>query len=222
MTDPVAARLAAFDACAVSDALDSLGLEGTVTGLIATLPGRRIAGRVRTLKLEAGKPAPGTPPRHLGAASIDASSPGDVIVVEQRTGIEAGSWGGLLARAALQKGIAAVISEGALRDVDEAREIGFPVFCRGFTAFTARGRVHEAATDIPVRIGAVTVETGDYVLADSSACVFVRPIDVERVIAAAARIAAREAAMIARIEADMPISTVLGADYEHMLDKQED
>ncbi|MEI9851444.1 MAG: hypothetical protein WDN24_12090 [Sphingomonas sp.] len=48
------------------------------------------------------------------------------------------------------KGIAGVIAEGPVRDVDEAREIGFPIFCRSFTAFTARARVHEAATDVPV------------------------------------------------------------------------
>jgi len=219
-TDPIAQRLLAFDACALSDALDSLGLAGTVTGLIATLPGRRIAGRVQTCKLAEGKPPEGAPVRHLGAASIDAAAAGEVIVVEQRTGRDAGCWGGILSRAARQKGIAAVIADGPLRDVDEAREIGFPVFCRSFTAFTARGRVHEAATGVPVRIGDVTVNPGDYVLADSSACVFVSPAHAEAAIAAAGRIAAREAEMIRRIEAGESASAVLGANYEHMLDNE--
>lgn len=218
--DDVASRLLKFDACALSDALDSLGLSGTVTGLIATLPGRRIAGRIHTCRLAEGKPPAGAPVRHLGAASIDASAPGEIIVVEQRTGRDAGCWGGILSRAARQKGVAAVIADGPLRDVDESREIGFPVFCRAFTAFTARGRVHEAATDVPVTIGAVTVNPGDYVLADSSACVFVSPANVEAVIAAANRIAAREAEMIRRIEAGETASAVLGANYEHMLDRE--
>lgn len=217
--DPVAGRLAAFDACALSDALDSLGLAGTVTGLVATLPGRRIAGRVRTCRLAAGRPPEGAPVRHLGAAAIDAAAPGEVIVVEQRTGLDAGCWGGLLSRAAQAKGIAAVVAEGPLRDVDEAREIGFPVFCRSFTAFTARGRVHEAETEEAVTVGDVTVRTGDWLLADSSACVFVSPENLEAVLAAAARIAAREAAMIARIEAGDTASAVLGASYEHMLER---
>lgn len=216
--DSITQRLLAFDACAFSDALDSLGLAGTVTGLTATLPGKRIAGRVHTCKLAEGKPPAGAPVRHLGAASIDAADPGEIIVVEQRTGRDAGCWGGILSRAALQKGVAAVIADGPLRDVDESREIGFPVFCRSFTAFTARGRVHEAATEVPVTIGDVTVNPGDYVLADSSACVFVSPDNVEAAIAAAERIAAREAAMIRRIEAGETASAVLGANYEHMLD----
>lgn len=217
--DALIARLRSFDACALSDALDSLGLFGTVTGLIATLPGQRIAGRVHTCKLAAGKPPAGAPVRHLGAASIDAAGAGEIIVVEQRTGADAGCWGGILSRAARQKGIAAVIADGPLRDVDEAREIGFPVFCRSFTAFTARGRIHEAATEVPVTIGTVKVNPGDYVLADSSACVFVSPDNIGAAIAAAEGIAAREGEMIRRIEAGESASAVLGATYEHMLER---
>lgn len=211
--------LAAFDACAVSDALDRLGLPGVVTGLTAILPGKRIAGRVRTCRLAAGRPPPGAPVRHLGAASIDAASAGEIIVVEQRTGLDAGCWGGLLSRAAQLKGIAGVIADGPLRDVDEAREIGFPVFCRSFTAFTARGRVHEAATDEPVTIGEITVNQGDFVLADSSACVFIAPERLDLVLVEALRIAEREAEMIRRLETGQAVSEVLGASYEHMLRK---
>jgi 4-hydroxy-4-methyl-2-oxoglutarate aldolase len=219
MSDPIAARLAAFDCCALSDALDSLGIPGAVTGLAATLPGTRIAGRVHTVKLAAGKPPPGAPVRHLCAAAIDASGPGEVIVIEQRTGIEAGSWGGILSRGARMKGVAGVISEGLVRDVDEAREIGFPIFCRGFTALTARGRVHEEATDVPIRVGDVTVEPGFYVVADSSAAVFVAPADAERVLTTVETIAAREAEIIRRLEAGESASAALGANYEHMLHK---
>jgi 4-hydroxy-4-methyl-2-oxoglutarate aldolase len=219
--EAIANRLLAFDACAVSDALDSLGLKGVVTGLIATSPGKRIAGRVHTCRLDAGKAPANAPVRHLGAASIDVAAPEEIIVVEQRTGVEAGAWGGVLSRAAKHKGIAAVIADGLLRDVDEVRELEFPVFCRGFTALTARGRVHEAATEVPVRIGAVTVSPGDYVLADSSACVFIAPASVESVIEAATRILGREAEMIRRIAAGESASAVLGANYEHMLEKRQ-
>lgn len=220
MTDEIAARLAAFDCCALSDALDSLALKGAVTGLIATLPGQRIAGRVHTVKLAAGNPPAGAPVRHLCAAAIDASEAGDIIVVEQSTGIEAGSWGGILSRGAKVKGIAGVISEGLIRDVDEAREIGFPIFCRGFTALTARARVHELATDVPVTVGGVTVEPGFYVVADSSAAIFIAPADVDRVLGAVTNIALREAQIVRRLEAGESASATLGANYEHMLQKE--
>jgi regulator of RNase E activity RraA len=219
MTDDIAARLGAFDCCALSDALDSLGLTGAATGLTATLPGERISGRVHTVKLAAGKPSVGAPVRHLCAAAIDAAAAGEVIVVEQLTGIEAGSWGGILSRGAKVKGVAGVISEGLVRDVDEAREIGFPIFCRGFTALTARARVHEEATDVPITIGGVRVEPGFYVVADSSAAIFIAPADAERVLEAVTNIAARETEIIRRLEAGESASAALGANYEHMLIK---
>jgi regulator of RNase E activity RraA len=219
MTDPISARLSAFDCCALSDALDSLGLAGVATGLTATIPGKRIAGRIHTVKLAAGKPPAGAPVRHLCATAIDASTEGEIIVVEQSTGIEAGSWGGILSRGAQVKGIAGVISEGLVRDVDEAREIGFPIFCRGFTALTARARVHEAATDVPIMVSGVRVEPGFHVVADSSAVVFIAPVDVERVLDAVTNIAARESEIIRRLETGESASAALGANYEHMLQK---
>ncbi|MCW3837605.1 RraA family protein [Sphingomonas canadensis] len=221
MGDKRLERLRRLDACAVSDTLDKLGLDGCVTGLRSASPGSRIAGRVHTVKLKAGNAPADRPPVHLGAAAIDASGAGDVIVVEQSTGIDAGCWGGILSRAARQKGVFGVIAEGLVRDVDEAREIGFPVFCRGYTARTARNRVYEDATDVPVIVGGFTVEPGFYVVCDSSAAVFVSPADIDRVLDAAEDIARREAEMTRRLEADEPASAVLGANYEYML-KRED
>lgn len=217
MSDSHVERLRRLDACAVSDALDKLGLPGCVTGLRSASPGRRIAGRVHTVKLVAGTPPRDRPPVHLGAAAIDASGPDDVIVVEQKTGIDAGCWGGILSRGAQHKGVAGVICEGLARDVDEAREIGFPVFCRGYTARTARNRVYEDATDVPVEIGGFTVEPGFYAICDSSAAVFIAPTDIEKVLAAAEDIAAREAEMTRRLATGEAASAVLGANYEYML-----
>lgn len=217
MSDSHVERLRRLDACAVSDALDKLGLPGCVTGLRSASPGRRIAGRVHTVKLVAGTPPRDRPPVHLGAAAIDVSGPDDVIVVEQKTGIDAGCWGGILSRGAQHKGVAGVICEGLARDVDEAREIGFPVFCRGYTARTARNRVYEDATDVPVEIGGFTVEPGFYAICDSSAAVFIAPTDIEKVLAAAEDIAAREAEMTRRLATGEAASAVLGANYEYML-----
>ncbi len=66
-------------------------------------------------------------------------------------------------------------------------------------------------------IGEVTVNPGDYVLADSSGVAFIPAAEIERVLDAAEAIAAREAAMTKDVEADQPVSQVMGASYEHML-----
>jgi len=219
MTDPYVQRLARIDCCAVSDALDKLGLTGTVTGLPQRSSTRRIAGRAITVKLVAKDRAPtlSGPPRHLGTTAIEGGGPGDVIVVEQRTGIDAGSWGGILSLAASLRGIEGIVADGPVRDIDEARAYDLPIYSRALTARTARGRVAEAATNVDIQIGEVTVSPGDYVLADNSAVIFVHSADVEAVVAAAEEIAAREAAMAKALLTGQPVGAVMGANYENML-----
>jgi regulator of RNase E activity RraA len=208
-------RLMKLDSCAVSDALDKLGLKGSVTGLERYSTDRRIAGRVVTVTLAAAEGRSNT--RHLCTAAIEAAQPGDVIVVEQRTGIDAASWGGNLALGAKMRNVAGVIVEGPARDLDDCRKLDFTVYARSHTARTARGRIVEVATNEPVTVGDVTVTPGDYVLADASAVVFVLAADIERVVATAESIMAREEAMAQALREGKPISQVMGANYEHML-----
>jgi len=220
MSDPaeILARLAAIDCCALSDALDKLGMAGQVTGLPRESGRGRLAGIAVTVRLGTGDPPPG-PPRHLGTMAIEAADALTVIMVEQRTGVEAGCWGGLLTRGAIQAGVRGVIADGPVRDIDEARELDFPIFTNRLTCLTARNRVVEKETNGPIRIGDVTVHPGDYVVADGSAVIIIRPDKVMAVLDAAEAIVAREAAMIAQIESGTTMSAVLGGNYEHMLEK---
>jgi 4-hydroxy-4-methyl-2-oxoglutarate aldolase len=214
-------RLRRLDACAVSDALDRLKLPGVVPGVPRQSGAGRIAGVAVTVKLDAGSPSPGSPhpgpPRHLGTAAIEIAGPDNVIVVEQRTGIEAGCWGGLLTLGAKVRGVAGVVADGPVRDIDEARMYDFPIFTRAVTAITARGRVVERSTNAPVIAWGVTVNPGDYVIADASAVIFIAAADIDRVLEVAESIAAREASMAKAILAGVPISKVMGGDYETML-----
>lgn len=214
--DDLRTRLSQIDACAVSDALDKLGLQGAVSGIHRYATDRRISGRVVTVRLEKDD-GRATAARHLGTTAIESSQPGDVIVIEQRTGIDAASWGGNLSFGARQRGIAGVIIDGPGRDMDEARQYDFPVFARDHTARTARGRIVETGTNVPITVGDVVVSPGDYVVADGSAVVFVPAADIERVLEAAEAIAARERAMVAALRDGAPISQVMGKSYETML-----
>ena len=227
MTDPNIQRLRRLDACAVSDALDKLGLPGAVTGLPLRSAGpggnSRIAGRAVTMKVGPGQPPPG-PPRHLGCTAIEQAGPDDIIVVEQRSGLEAGCWGGLLTLGARMRRVAGVVADGPLRDVDEAIGYEFPIYSRSLTSRTARGRVVELGTQVPVTLGAeqggqVTVQPGDYLLADRSAVIVIAAAEIERVLEAAETIVAKEAAMAKAILAGTPIGQVMGGNYEQMLEQ---
>ena len=216
--DDLIARLNGLDSCAVSDALDSLGLpNGAVTGIHRLSSDRRIVGRVRTVKLDRADGRSST--RHLCTAAIEAASPGDIIVVEQRTGIDAASWGANLAIGAKMRDVAGVVIDGPARDIDECRELDFPVFARSHTARTARGRIVEVATSEPITVGDVTVSSGDYVVADASAVVFVAQNEIRRVVETAESIMQRERAMARRLRGGTPVSQVMAASYERMWEK---
>jgi 4-hydroxy-4-methyl-2-oxoglutarate aldolase len=214
-------RLRRLDCCAVSDARDRLKIAGVISGVPQQSGSACIAGVLITVKLGIGTPLTGATPtsatRHLGTAAIEAGGPDHVIAIEQHTGIEAGSWGGMLTLGARVKGIAGVLADGPVRDIDEAREYGFPIFTRALTALTARGRIVEHATNVPITMWGAAVHPGDFVIADRSAVIFISSADVDRTLEAAEAIAARESAMTKAILGGTPIGEVMNSNYENML-----
>ena len=214
----VLARLSQLDACAVSDALDRLGLAGSVTGISRLTTTRRVSGRIVTVKM--GKDD-GQPPasRHLGTTAVETAQPGDVIVMEQRTGITAACWGGNLSLGAKLRQIAGTIVDGWARDIDDARELEYPIFARATTPRTARGRIVEVATNVPIVVGDATVDPGDFVIADGSGVVFIAQANVIRVLDAAEATANRERAVVAALHDGAAITEVMGRSYETMLKK---
>jgi regulator of RNase E activity RraA len=214
-------RLSKLDACAVSDAKDSLGLAPAISGLARQSGSRVLVGQVKTVTLVEGRPPADAPKVHLGARAITQAKK-DTVIVVSHPGIDAGGWGGVLSTGAQIAGVRGVIVDGPLRDADEARALNFPVFSRGTTARTARGRVFESATGAPIKIGAEIVSDGDFVIADGSGVVFIAARDIKQVLVAAEGIAAKEAAMVAALRSGRPITEVMGADYENMLQKTKD
>lgn len=209
------AQLKEFDTPTISDALDALSLPGAVFGLAPLTVKRRIAGCVRTVKL--GAPLPDLPKRHLGAGAIMAAQKGDIILIEHRGRTDVSGWGGLLSRASLAKGIVGVVVDGAVRDVDEAEELGLPVYARSPVPVTARGRVAEHDFGCPITIAGIAVDEGDYLLADGSGVVIVSQNRIDEVLMIAKRIFTKEQLMAADIDAGKPVGEVLGANYEDML-----
>jgi regulator of RNase E activity RraA len=214
--DELVERLKKLDTCAVSDALDRLGQVGVVLGLPPTGGPAKIAGRVVTMRLVDRTQANQATTRHLGTAAIEAANPGDVICIEHGRS-DAAAWGGILSAAAKTKGVAGVVCDGAARDIDEARELEFPVFARYNVPLTARGRIVEESFQQPIRVGRIDVNPGDLVLADGSGVVFLAADKAQEVIENAEMIAGREALMKEAVMRGDRVSEVMGRDYEQML-----
>jgi regulator of RNase E activity RraA len=192
-------QLRRLDACAVSDALDTLGLPGAVIGVRPLWPvSRVVAGRVRTI--QAGPRSASAAGEHIGSPLIVAAEADDVIAIANDGREDVSCWGGILSAAAVKRGIAGVLIDGACRDIAESQALALPVFGRAVVPVSARGRIVQTAMDVPIEFGGVAVHSGDYVVADSSGVVFVPADAAARVIELALRIVAREAAMVAAVE----------------------
>ena len=117
------------------------------------------------------------------------------------------------------RGVAGVIVKNPARDIDESQRLDFPVFARALTSRTARGRIAELDWGVPISVGDIAVSPGDCVIADGSAVVFVVAADLPRVLDAAEAIAAREAAIAEAVRSGKSVAEVMGAGYEHMLQR---
>ncbi|HEX9453532.1 MAG TPA: RraA family protein, partial [Candidatus Binatia bacterium] len=212
-------RLIKLDTCAVSDALDSLNLKGATWGVRPQWPCPKIAGRAVTMKI---KPAGlQQPTQHLGTAPIEAAQPGDVIVIDNGGKLEFSCWGGLLALSAKLKGVSGVVIDGASRDIDEARELEFPVYARSVVPMTARNRVVQESYNQEIQFAGVQCHPGDLVLADGSGIIIVPREKENEVVAAAEAIYAKEQEMAAGIRkgySGLEMLEKLG--YEQMLNKK--
>jgi 4-hydroxy-4-methyl-2-oxoglutarate aldolase len=218
-TDEAISRLAKVDTCAVSDALDRLGLKGAVLGLGPLWPCPRIVGRAVTVKI---KPAGlQKPKQHLCTPAIAAATASDVIVVDHGGRTDVAAWGGLLSLAAQVKKIRGVIVDGAARDVDESRELEFPVFARSAVQVTARGRVMQESFNEEIECAGAQVHPGDLVIADMSGVVFIPRAKEHEVLTQAEALAASEQRMAEAIRTGRSVVEVMETlGYEAMLSKE--
>ena len=200
-------RLERLDTCAISDALDQLKLQGAVIGVRPMWQCPKIAGRVTTVKIA---PAGQTrPEHHLATPAVESAEPGDVVVIDNAGRTDVSCWGDILANAAQVKGIRGVIIDGASRDIDGSRDIGFPVYARGAVPVTARGRIMQQDYNVMIQCGGVQVRPGDLVLADGSGVTFVPQEHAEDVLQTAERIVAREAEMVKAVRGGRSVVEVM-------------
>jgi 4-hydroxy-4-methyl-2-oxoglutarate aldolase len=216
--EPILERLAKLDTCAVSDGMDRLGLKGATFGVRPMWACPKIVGRAATMKI---KPVGlEKPKQHLGTAAIVAAQAGDIIVVDNGGRPDSSCWGGLLSLAAKTKGISGIVIDGACRDVDESRDLEFPVYARGALPMTARNRVMQESFNHEIQFAGVQVHPGDLVIADGSGVVVIPRSQEEEVVKEAEAVAATEARMADGIRQGMSVLEVLEKlGYEAMLTK---
>jgi 4-hydroxy-4-methyl-2-oxoglutarate aldolase len=128
--------------------------------------------------------------------ALELGRAGDIVVVDAGGETETSVVGGLMGGLAKNKGIRGMIVDGAGRDVDELRDIGWPIWMRAITARGTHtmfsGRKEELSINVPVACGGVVVRPGDFVVADEIG-VAVVPLDrAEEILGLAREQAERE------------------------------
>ena len=188
-----------------SDALDECGIPGAVpaTTLRPTDPAARIVGRALTVLNRK------SPERRKvsGLADIEAhnlAQPGDVLVVEGVAGIS--SMGGVSASIGKRQGEIAAIVDGAVRDIDHSRRIGYPIWSAGVSPITGKWRIETMAVNQPVHIAGVEVKPGDLVLADECGVCFIPLARAAEVLGVAQSLAASEARRLEKLGEGIPLS----------------
>jgi regulator of RNase E activity RraA len=202
----------------LADALDKVGIRGAVIGIRPMYDCPKILGRAVTIKITAAGMVKSK--YHLGVRAIDAASPGDVILIDNRGDLNNNCWGEILSMGAKMKKISGVVVDGAARDIDACREFGFPVYARGTVPITARGRIMEESFNEVIRIGDVQVKPGDIVMADINGVVIIPVEKLDEVLEAAEEILQKEEAMVEELKKGVPILEVdQKYAYEAMLKK---
>ena len=188
-----------------SDAMDECGIAAAVPAstLRPTDPRARIVGQAITvLNRQASER------RNVsGLADIEAhnlAQPGDVLVMQGVAGIS--SMGGVSASIGKRQGEVAAIVDGAVRDIDHSRDIGYPIWSAGVSPITGKWRIETMAVNVPVQIAGIEVKPGDLVIADECGVCFVPFARAGEVLAVAQHLAASEAKRLKALDEGIPLS----------------
>ena len=177
----------------VSDAMDELGIVGVVPAYM--LPpvsmGKRIVGPALTVRNiqrteQIHKAAQEKTNTQGETEAHNLAEPGDVLVIEGIMGCS--NMGGQSATIARRQGFIGAIVDATLRDPQQYREMGWPVWCRGFTPVTGKWRMQTVEVNGAVQICGVQVRPGDLVCADEAGVAFVPRERAAEVLEAARKI----------------------------------
>ncbi len=155
----------AFRKASTPNLADAMQKRGIVHGLVPHLTrGTKLVGRALTVRTANGDWA-------KPVEAVDRAKPGDVIVIDAGGGTTA-VWGELASHSCLVKGIAGVVIDGAVRDLDTILDVNFPCFSRHVAPHAGEPKGHGEIGG-EVEVGGQIVHAGDWVVGDGSGLVVV-------------------------------------------------
>jgi regulator of RNase E activity RraA len=191
MSEDVIKGFAALPTATISDAMDRLGIAGTVLGIAPLDAGFRLAGRAFTVKYRpAGYAEKGTVGDY-----IDDVPPGHVVALDNGGRLDCTVWGDILTAVAHRRQIGGTVIHGVCRDVQRALDLRYPIFSRGRFMRTGKDRVEVERMGEPIALGEVQVRPGDLLVGDADGLVVIPRVREAEVLAVAQQIEEAEQAI---------------------------
>jgi regulator of RNase E activity RraA len=167
-----------------SDALDELGIEGVIRGLVHRSGQGRFAAFAMTVRETTGRLGSYTLADFAVADMIGSLGPGGVLMIDMG-GAEVSSFGGMAALATLNRRAAAAVVDGGCRDIDDIRRSGLWLASRHVTPTSGKRRAKVESIGQPVTVGGILVRAGDLVIGDETGLVSLPRDALERALARA-------------------------------------
>ena len=161
--------------------------------LVQVIPGSRAAGPARTVRCAQDD-------NLMVHAAVAEAEPGEVLVLTMPEPRPVALVGDLLATQAKGRGVAALLVDAAVRDVEELRQLGLPVWAHWVRVRGADKKVAGTIGD-PVEVGGTTIRQGDVVVLDADGIAVVERERVDEVLVAARARAEREVDKRAKLQA---------------------
>jgi regulator of RNase E activity RraA len=190
--------------CVVADAQERAGVMRSFLRPLTT--DTRFCGPALTVRLE-----PGNQVDCLDALAV--AQEGDVVVVDAAGETETSIWGGLMSGLCKMKGVTGAVVDGAIRDTDETRDLGFQIFSKAIVPRSTHtpysGRMEPIEINVPIQCAGVVVRPGDIVLADEIGVVVVPLENAAQVLQAARAQAEKEELTRAKIREGKTVEQLL-------------
>ncbi|MGI9425948.1 MAG: RraA family protein [Hyphomicrobiaceae bacterium] len=183
MSDDITKRLEKCYTGVVHDVMRKMGLKhfALPPRLRPIMPERTLAGPAFTIMGKVDPTADAHETLLAWTGLLSKCPPGHVWVNQPNDGTVA-HMGELSAETLHDKGVRGAVADGMIRDVDFLLDIGFQTWCSGYTPRDIVGWWLPAATNVPVRIGEVDIEPGDYMIGDRDGLIRVPKRIVEEVV----------------------------------------
>lgn len=181
-----------------------------IRGAMPIKPGQpRIVGPAFTLRFVPAREDLATPASWASPISTRAAiedMPAGVVVVADSTGVtDAGIFGDILCARLRKRDVAALVTDGAVRDAAGVLETGLPVWCRGFAAPPSVAGLTFVAWQQPVGCGGVAIFPDDVIVVDQDGAVVIPAAFVEDILAEAPEQERMEAWIVNEVDKGVPL-----------------